>query len=167
MKTILRPVLGVAFLVCAATGVSAQTAADPSGSAAAQAPAPSVRTLGGVPGGPVVQGPYNVFFDFNSSDLTPGGLLIVDAAADKARNASKENGSVQVHVAGHTDTWHDEDRCATLSEARAEAVRDELVKKGVPPEAITLEAKGKTDLLVDTADRVREPQNRRATIVVK
>lgn len=167
MKTFFRPVLGAVFLVCAATGVSAQPAADPSGSPASQPPVPSVRTLGGVPGAAVVQGPYNVFFDFNSSDLTPGGLLIVDTAADMARNARKENGSVQVHVTGHTDTWHDENRCAELSRARAEAVRDELVKKGVAPEAITLEAKGKTDLLVDTADRVREPQNRRATIVVK
>ncbi|MCA0304633.1 MAG: OmpA family protein, partial [Proteobacteria bacterium] len=50
---------------------------------------------------------------------------------------------------------------------RANAVKDALVRNGVPAQAITVVGKGQTDLLVKTADGVREPQNRRVEIVIQ
>jgi len=40
-----------------------------------------------------------------------------------------------------------------------------LENDGIPASEIAIVAKGKRDLLVPTADGVREPQNRRVTIV--
>jgi outer membrane protein OmpA-like peptidoglycan-associated protein len=48
---------------------------------------------------------------------------------------------------------------------RANAVRDALVRKGVPTQAITVI--GEQGLLVQTGDGVREPQNRRVEILVQ
>jgi outer membrane protein OmpA-like peptidoglycan-associated protein len=52
-----------------------------------------------------------------------------------------------------------------LSQRRADAVKAELVKLGIPASEITTVAKGESDPLVPTADGVREPRNRRVEIV--
>ena len=52
-----------------------------------------------------------------------------------------------------------------LSQRRAEAIKAELVKNGVPANEISVVAKGESQPLVPTADGVREPQNRRVQIV--
>jgi OOP family OmpA-OmpF porin len=52
-----------------------------------------------------------------------------------------------------------------LSERRARVVAAELVRDGVPQNAIDMHAYGDTHLLVPTGPGVREPQNRRVEIV--
>ncbi|MEO0501670.1 MAG: OmpA family protein, partial [Pseudomonadota bacterium] len=47
---------------------------------------------------------------------------------------------------------------------RADAVRAYMVGQGVPESVIATEAFGESRLLVETADGVREPQNRRVEI---
>ncbi|HTJ62750.1 MAG TPA: OmpA family protein [Alphaproteobacteria bacterium] len=113
-----------------------------------QAPAPAPRS-------------YLVFFDFNKSDLSPQAKDIVDTAA---KNASA-NKVTQLTVTGHTDTVGSDAYNMRLSRRRAEAVAAQLEKDGVPSSEIAIVAKGKRDLLVPTADGVREPQNRRVQIV--
>src|SRR4030095_3750919 len=53
-----------------------------------------------------------------------------------------------------------------LSLRRANAVKDALVKLGVPAAAITTVGRGEAGLLVQTGDGVREPQNRRVEITI-
>ena len=53
-----------------------------------------------------------------------------------------------------------------LSLRRANAVKNELVRQGVPADAIAVVGKGESQLLVPTGDQVREPQNRRVEIVI-
>ena len=50
---------------------------------------------------------------------------------------------------------------------RAQAVQAELVKDGVPQNAITIQGFGDTHLLVPTGPGVREPQNRRVEIIIR
>jgi outer membrane protein OmpA-like peptidoglycan-associated protein len=114
----------------------------------AQAPVPAPRT-------------YLVFFDFNKSDLTPEGTTIVDTAAKNAGPAKV----TQLTVTGHTDTVGSDAYNMRLSRRRAESVATELEKDGIPSSEIEIVAKGKRDLLVPTADGVKEPQNRRVQIV--
>ena len=54
-----------------------------------------------------------------------------------------------------------------LSLRRANAVKDALVRDGVPAQAITVIGRARQGLLVQTADGVREPQNRRVEIVIQ
>ncbi|HTJ62514.1 MAG TPA: OmpA family protein [Alphaproteobacteria bacterium] len=115
---------------------------------------------------PPIQAPaapksYLVFFDFNKSDLTPQATQIVDTAAKNAQ-AGKVT---QLTVTGHTDTVGSDAYNMRLSRRRAESVAAQLEKDGVASSEISIVAKGKRDLLVPTADGVREPQNRRVQIV--
>jgi iron complex outermembrane receptor protein len=104
---------------------------------------------------------YQVFFDFNKSDLTPQAVTIVDTAAKNAGPAKV----TEIEVTGHTDTVGSDAYNMRLSRRRAESVAAELEKMGIPSSEIALFAKGKKDLLVPTADGVKEPQNRRVQIV--
>ena len=102
---------------------------------------------------------YLVFFDFNKSDLTPQAVSIVDQAAHNATGVTK------LEVTGHTDTVGSDAYNLRLSRRRAESVASQLEKDGIPSSEIEIIAKGKRDLLVPTADGVKEPQNRRVQIV--
>jgi iron complex outermembrane receptor protein len=104
---------------------------------------------------------YMVFFDFNKSDLTPQAATIVDQAAKNAGPAKV----TKLEVTGHTDTVGSDAYNMRLSRRRAESVAAELEKNGIASSEIEIIAKGKRDLLVPTADGVKEPQNRRVQIV--
>jgi iron complex outermembrane receptor protein len=104
---------------------------------------------------------YLVFFDFNKSDLTSQAVTIVNQAAANAGPAKV----TQLTVTGHTDTVGSDAYNMRLSRRRAESVAAQLEKDGIPSSEIAIVAKGKRDLLVPTADGVKEPQNRRVQIV--
>ncbi len=70
-------------------------------------------------------------------------------------------------MTGHTDTVGSAKYNQALSERRAAAVKGQLVLDGVAAGEITATGVGKSGLLVPTADGVREPQNRRAEIVLQ
>jgi iron complex outermembrane receptor protein len=110
---------------------------------------------------PTVAHSYMVFFDFNKSDLTPQAASIVDQAAANAATTK----TTQLGVTGYTDTVGSDAYNMRLSRRRAESVAAKLEKDGIPASEIAIVAKGKHDLLVPTADGVKEPQNRRVTIV--
>jgi len=104
---------------------------------------------------------YLVFFDFNKADLTPAAVKVVDqAAADAAAGKA-----TRLEVTGYTDTVGSDAYNLRLSRRRAMSVQAELAKQGVPGDEVAIYAKGKHDLLVPTADGVKEPQNRRVSIV--
>jgi outer membrane protein OmpA-like peptidoglycan-associated protein len=110
-----------------------------------------------------IQRSYLVFFDFDKSDITPeANRIIVDAAANaKTGNVSR------INLTGHADRAGPEKYNMALSIRRANAVRDVLVRQGVPANQISVVGKGETQPLVPTADGVREPQNRRVEIVLQ
>ena len=68
---------------------------------------------------------------------------------------------------GHTDKSGPDSYNMALSLRRANTVKDALVREGVPATAISVIGKGETQPLVQTADGVREPQNRRVEIVIQ
>jgi outer membrane protein OmpA-like peptidoglycan-associated protein len=53
-----------------------------------------------------------------------------------------------------------------LSLRRANAVKEQLVREGIPVEQIVVVGRGETQPLVPTPDGVRESQNRRVEIVL-
>lgn len=54
-----------------------------------------------------------------------------------------------------------------LSLRRANAVKDQPVREGVPAAQVMVVGRGESQPLVPTADGVREPQNRPVEIVLK
>lgn len=108
-------------------------------------------------------GRFVVFFDLGSSTLDADALAVVRQAASEFQRT----GSAEISVRGHTDTSGSASFNQTLSERREQAVTDELVRLGVPADAITGQAFGETDLAVPTPDGVREAQNRRVEINVE
>ena len=105
---------------------------------------------------------FMVFFDWDSSSLSEASLNVVRQAS----TAFKSKGSARIRATGHTDTSGPEAYNMALSLRRANAVKDALVRDGVPAAAITVIGRGEAGLLVKTADGVREPKNRRVEIVI-
>jgi len=120
--------------------------------AVAPAPAAAVATMA-----PTA---YLVFFDFDRSDLKPEARKIIASAAQ----AIKAGHGIKIKITGYTDTMGTVPYNIKLSYRRGDAVEQELVRDGVTSSDISVDGKGKTDLLVQTGDEVREPKNRRASI---
>ncbi len=103
---------------------------------------------------------FIVFFGFNKSNLTAEAARVVHEAAEAAR----QFGSARILVVGHTDTSGSQSYNMRLSMRRAAAVKGGLVNEGITPDMIETTGKGETELMVQTGDGVKEPQNRRASI---
>jgi outer membrane protein OmpA-like peptidoglycan-associated protein len=70
-------------------------------------------------------------------------------------------------VIGHTDRVGSDDDNDRLSLARAERVRASLVTQGIAAERIQASGRGEREPVVQTADGVDEPRNRRVEINVR
>jgi len=104
-----------------------------------------------------------VFFDFDRSNITDGAAKILQQATVNAKQGSV----TRIKLIGHTDSSGTDQYNQALSERRAAAVKAELVKDGVPAAEIVSLGVGKGAQLVPTADGIREPQNRRAEILIQ
>ncbi len=104
-----------------------------------------------------------MFFDWDRADLTDRARQIVA----KAAQATTRVQTTRIEVSGYTDTSGAKRYNQGPSVRRAEAVRAELVRLGVPRDAITAQDFGEDRPLVPTVQGVREPQNRRVEIVLR
>ena len=129
----------------------------------APAPAPVAAPVQPVAPAPTTARTYLVFFDFNRADLTGRAREIIAEAAQNSRRVQ----STRIEVAGHADRSGTPQYNQRLSQRRAEAVASELVARGVNRSDIGVTAFGESRPLVQTADGVREPQNRRVEIVLR
>jgi hypothetical protein len=139
--------IGLSLLTMTAPAALAQRADDPAVDAVS---------------GPTRPGQYLVFFELDRATLTPNGRRVVGEAAQEFQRT----GAARVALAGHADRSASVAHNERLSERRVEAVRNELVRLGVPGGAISTVAQGETDPLVQTADGVREARNRRVEIEI-
>jgi OOP family OmpA-OmpF porin len=87
-------------------------------------------------------------------------LNVLDAIAEEV----SKNPPASINVVGHADTSGSLKYNQRLALKRTNAVKDGLVQRGVDPSIIIIDAKGETELLVETPDNVREPANRRVNI---
>jgi len=112
---------------------------------------------------PVLGSTFMVFFDWDSVALSPQALGTIGQAAGLYR----ANGNARITTTGHTDTSGPEAYNMALSLRRANVVKAELVRDGVPAQAIVVVGVGESRPLAPTGDGVREAQNRRVEIVVQ
>jgi outer membrane protein OmpA-like peptidoglycan-associated protein len=145
--------VGFTYKFAKPTPAPAPVAAPVAAPAPAPAPAPKAAA---------VQKQFLVFFDFNKSDITPEANKVITQAAA----AAKQGNAASISLTGHADRSGSDKYNQALSLKRANGVKDQLVKQGIPAEQISVVAKGESEPLVATPDGVREPQNRRVEIVL-
>lgn len=104
---------------------------------------------------------YTVLFELGSNKLNASGVRVVNQiAADWGVDATS------LKLVGHTDASGGDGYNQKLSQRRADAVRDELLKRGIENERLIGNGVGETQLLVPTPDGVSDRHNRRVTITV-
>ena len=105
-------------------------------------------------------GPFIVFFEWDRSDITPEAGSILDNAVTQYQSC----GNAQVMLAGHADRSGSASYNVGLSQRRADAVRSYMSSHGIPDGTISTQAFGESRPRVETADGVREVQNRRVEV---
>jgi OOP family OmpA-OmpF porin len=108
------------------------------------------------------EGYVNIFFDFNSSKIdkqAAGGINALKVYLQKNPNAS-------VTLQGYADELGTEEYNKRLSQRRADAVADALVKAGIEKSRVTAEGKGE-DISVDENSPNARRLARRVTFVVQ
>jgi OmpA-OmpF porin, OOP family len=104
---------------------------------------------------------FTVFFDWNRSSVGQPGVAILQQAAAVYR----AGGTVAVQVTGYTDTSGSPVYNQRLSKRRAYHVAHILAHMGVPWKAMTIAGQGANNLAVPTPPGVRDPRNRRVTVI--
>ena len=128
------------------------------------APSPPISRIFGAalavqPAGPAR---FILYFKDDSEELTPESeMLLVEVF-----RTMRARGALDISVIGHTDTIGTRDYNYQLSLRRARKVADLLAAQGVDRNILDIESHGEDNLLVKTADQVREPRNRRVEITV-
>ncbi|HYB44133.1 MAG TPA: OmpA family protein [Candidatus Methylomirabilis sp.] len=106
---------------------------------------------------------YLLYFVEGKDELTPESRQVVQQIfAEIARRPSPE-----IVVIGHTDRVGSVAFNDKLSLQRANRMRDELIKLGIPADRIEVAGRGEREPLVPTDDEVPEPRNRRVEISVR
>lgn len=129
--------------------------------APAPAPAPEPEPAPAPPARPEPV-TFMIFFGFDSADLDDGAKTIAGLVAERAA----EYDGPKISIVGHTDTSGSVDYNMALSARRADSVKSALEGLGVSG-GISTDAVGEGNLMVETADGVKSPQNRRATITIE
>jgi OmpA-OmpF porin, OOP family len=101
-------------------------------------------------------------FTTDSSALSNTDKAIIKQVADLVLPLD-----VTVEVGGHTDSRGKPERNQQLSQRRADAVRAELVRLGVPASSVTATGFGSTRLLAPDDATRGNPKNRRIEVIVK
>ena len=105
---------------------------------------------------------YIVYFGFDQDSLTAEADAVLNQVVADVANGNM----VRMDLAGHTDTSGSDGYNMGLSERRVDTVRARLVALGIDESKISVMSFGESQPAVATGDGVREPQNRRVTIVV-
>jgi outer membrane protein OmpA-like peptidoglycan-associated protein len=103
-----------------------------------------------------------VLFDTGRSDIKPDGMVF----AERVATILKTKTQADVVIEGHTDNVGSAALNQQLSTRRADAVKDALVKQGVPIARIKTQGFGLTKPVADNATPEGRQANRRTDIIV-
>jgi outer membrane protein OmpA-like peptidoglycan-associated protein len=105
-------------------------------------------------------GSDSIRFDFDKATLRPGNREVLSRIAGVLMTLK----GYQIYVYGYTDDIGTEQYNQKLSERRAQAVRDYLVKAGLDPNIISTKGYGESDPLVRGESAEARAKNRRVEI---
>ena len=104
----------------------------------------------------------NVQFESNSSELTAGS----SESLDKVVNAMNEYDQLRIEIQAHTDNMGEAAYNLSLSEKRANSVRDHLIAKGVAANRMEVKGYGETQPIADNSTRDGRATNRRVELKI-
>jgi outer membrane protein OmpA-like peptidoglycan-associated protein len=116
--------------------------------------------LGSIPARPAS---FLLYFITGTDQLTEESRGALDRMLEELRRRPAPD----ILVIGHTDRVGSEPDNDRLSLQRAERVRASFVAQGIAPERIQASGRGEREPIVQTADGVDEPKNRRVEINVR
>jgi OmpA-OmpF porin, OOP family len=105
-----------------------------------------------------------VFFDTGKATLQRRSYPLLD---DVATVLTAHPEVSKIEIQGHTDNTGNAKKNLALSQARANAVKDYLVGKGVAPGRLTAKGYGQTQPVVKNNTRANREKNRRVEFVVQ
>lgn len=105
----------------------------------------------------------SVLFPTNESTLLPGAIVKLN---DVAEALTKGNPDANITIEGHTDSQGQRDHNMTLSQKRAESVKDQLVARGVAADRIKTVGIGPDRPIADNKTAEGRANNRRVEIIV-
>ncbi len=101
-------------------------------------------------------------FEANSYDIPAGCQAVLGELYDYL----KENASIKIELGGHTNNRCDDEYCNKLSELRAKAIADELIKKGINPNRITYKGYGKVNPRATNTTKIGRLYNQRVEVKI-
>ncbi len=104
----------------------------------------------------------NLFFATNKTYILPQS----EQAMSDLANFLLENRTVTIRITGHTDAVGTDEANQILSEGRANAVRADLIKRGVEAERIEAEGKGEKEPVADNDTEEGRQLNRRVEFTI-
>lgn len=99
----------------------------------------------------------NILFETGKSILTAGSYTELD----RLLSIMKENAQIKIEISGHTDNTGSSALNTKLSEARAKAVVDYLVKNGIDQTRMSFKGYGSLQPIADNANAAGRAKNRR------
>mgnify|MGYP001566701525 CR=1 FL=1 len=106
---------------------------------------------------------YLLYFVHGKTDLTRESQAVFESVKDHIAATP----TATFVVVGHTDRVGSQQRNDALSLRRAQFVRARLIAEGMPKDRIEAVGRGEREPLIQTADEVAEPRNRRVEIRVR
>ena len=104
----------------------------------------------------------NLFFATNKTVILPQS----EQAMSDLASFLTENEGVTIHIVGHTDAVGSDEANQILSEGRANAVRADLIKRGISADRITTEGKGEKDPVAENDTEEGRALNRRVEFTI-
>jgi len=104
----------------------------------------------------------NVFFAFNKSDLLPDSYPELNKVADFL----KDNPTVEIELAGHTDNVGSDEYNMELSDKRANSVKTYLVSQGISADRLRAKGYGETQPIAPNDYDWGREKNRRVEFTI-
>ena len=103
-----------------------------------------------------------VLFETGKSELLPGAQDRLSRVADYLKNSPRH-----VVVEGYTDSTGSSSTNMSLSQRRADSVRDYLIAQGVPTDRLSAQGKGESSPVASNANSAGRAMNRRVEIILQ